>query len=109
MGKAFGAALTTGGTAAAQGIAMLNPQRWGGAGTPQERDGYAEFAEDNAGATLFDVGVDDDDDDDDDKNEKLVRHESKGTSLLAFHHRRCVLDVQASANRIGSLQHQYPQ
>jgi len=32
VGAAVGAALTTGGTAAAQGIAMLNPQRWSGRG-----------------------------------------------------------------------------
>ncbi|EPQ50311.1 hypothetical protein GLOTRDRAFT_50733 [Gloeophyllum trabeum ATCC 11539] len=42
---AVGAALQTGGTAAAQGIAMLNPQRWGGSGAVGSggsgRDGYS--------------------------------------------------------------------
>ena len=77
MGKAFGQALTTGGNAAVQGIAMLNPQRWGATNTQQARDGYAEFSEGGAGATLFDVGGDDEDDEQNEKNEKFGKHETK--------------------------------
>ncbi|EKM56816.1 uncharacterized protein PHACADRAFT_118808 [Phanerochaete carnosa HHB-10118-sp] len=55
VGKAFGAALTTGGNAAVQGIAMLNPQRWGGSGA-LGRDGYAEFGQAGTDATVFDIG-----------------------------------------------------
>lgn len=47
---AVGGAIMTGGTAAAQGIAMLNPQRWGGSTAASsgysrdlERDGRALF------------------------------------------------------------------
>jgi recyclin-1 len=45
---AVGAALTTGGTAAVQGIAMLNPQRWGGTAPSEysrnfETNGHDEY------------------------------------------------------------------
>jgi recyclin-1 len=52
VGAAVGAALTTGGTAAAQGIAMLNPQRWGG-GVGQVGRGYSRGL---GGDTLFEGG-----------------------------------------------------
>ena len=64
VGKAFGAALTTGGNAAVQGIAMLNPQRWGATNTNNNNvhEGYMDF--NNGGdAMLFDVGADDDEED----------------------------------------------
>lgn len=75
MGKAFGAALTTGGNAAVQGIAMLNPQRWGAAGSQwggngaTGREGYAEFNQ-GTNTTLFDIGGDDDDEEDEKVAEK---------------------------------------
>jgi len=54
---AVGAALTTGGTAAVQGIAMLNPQRWGGGA--QVGRGYSrELGKEEEGGvdTLFEGG-----------------------------------------------------
>ena len=58
---AVGAALTTGGTAAVQGIAMLNPQRWaGGAGVGREGrevEGYSREG------IEFEIGEDDDEKD----------------------------------------------
>ena len=75
VGKAFGTALTTGGTAAVQGLAMLNPQRWGAASTQwatnsqnNAREGYMDFNKGGGGggdAMLFDVGVDEEDEDED--------------------------------------------
>ncbi|THH29168.1 hypothetical protein EUX98_g5028 [Antrodiella citrinella] len=63
VGKAFGAALTTGGNAAVQGIAMLNPQRWGAtAANTNGKSGYAtdfEKVGSDRNATVFDVGDDD--------------------------------------------------
>src|SRR5882762_1849211 len=62
---AVGAALTTGGTAAAQGIAMLNPQRWGAGGAGA--GGYSRVlgkdgGEDGNGNMLFDGGDEDGED-----------------------------------------------
>ena len=74
VGKAFGTALTTGGTAAVQGLAMLNPQRWGAAGAQwsahaqnNSREGYMDFNKGAGGgdAMLFDVGVDEEEEEDD--------------------------------------------
>jgi recyclin-1 len=45
VGAAVGAAFTTGGTAAAQGIAMLNPQRWAGTGGMSSESGYSKHLE----------------------------------------------------------------
>ncbi|KIM77632.1 hypothetical protein PILCRDRAFT_615587 [Piloderma croceum F 1598] len=58
VGAAVGAALTTGGTAAAQGIAMLNPQRWGGG--VQVGRGYSRKLgkEEDGVDTLFESGED---------------------------------------------------
>ncbi|KAH9942244.1 exocyst complex component Sec10-domain-containing protein [Epithele typhae] len=69
---AVGAAITTGGNAAVQGIQMLNPQRWVGPGintgafpfarpwNANEKEGYVRnFDKDNG--MLFDIGPDDDD------------------------------------------------
>lgn len=76
VGRAFGAALTTGGTAAVQGISMLNPQRWGASGMQwgsaqpdNARNGYVDFAK-GTDATLFDVGVDEDDEGDEKSHDK---------------------------------------
>ena len=46
---AVGAALTTGGNAAVQGIAMLNPQRWGGSGS----SGYSRNFDDQNSRVPF--------------------------------------------------------
>lgn len=75
VGKAVGAAITTGSSAAVQGIQMLNPQRWGatptmGQGTfpfarmpswnANGRDGYVRDFEKGGDGMLFDIGGDDD-------------------------------------------------
>ncbi|KZP28233.1 hypothetical protein FIBSPDRAFT_947817 [Athelia psychrophila] len=72
-----GAALTTGGSAAVQGIAMLNPQRWGagaGAGSAyargthdddedeEEEEVLEKAQEKGEGDVVFAIGDDDDDD-----------------------------------------------
>ncbi|KAJ4002004.1 exocyst complex component Sec10-like protein [Lentinula boryana] len=74
---AVGGALVSGGTAvggaAAQGIAMLNPQRWGGAGgsgwgTPNVPEGYRKHGEGDE--MMFEIGTDEDDEEEEkDKNE----------------------------------------
>jgi len=61
VGAAVGAALTTGGSAAAQGMAMLNPQRWGG-GVVHGPSGYSrELGKVDGDDTLFDGGEDGED------------------------------------------------
>ena len=74
--RAVGAAITTGSTAAVQGIQMLNPQRWGAASTGRTsswnangRNGYVRDFEKGGDGMLFDIGADDDDDADE-TNEK---------------------------------------
>ncbi|KAI0799982.1 exocyst complex component Sec10-like protein [Fomes fomentarius] len=79
VGKAVGAAITTGSSAAVQGIQMLNPQRWGATTSTTSghgafpfarmsswnangREGYVRDFEKGGDGTLFDIGVDDDDD-----------------------------------------------
>lgn len=69
VGKAFGTALTTGGAAAVQGIAMLNPQRWGATASNNSnangKNGYVtnfEKAGSDQNGTLFEIGEDFDDD-----------------------------------------------
>ncbi|KAI0640486.1 exocyst complex component Sec10-like protein [Trametes meyenii] len=76
VGKAVGAAITTGSSAAVQGIAMLNPQRWGGTGATGQgafpfarmsswnangKDGYVRDFEKGGDGMLFDIGADEDD------------------------------------------------
>ncbi|KAH9889572.1 exocyst complex component Sec10-like protein [Cubamyces lactineus] len=87
VGKAVGAAITTGSSAAVQGIAMLNPQRWGatgassgasaggtsgsGGGFPfarmsswgggSSKDGYVRDFDKGGEGMLFDIGGDDED------------------------------------------------
>lgn len=60
--RAVGGALMTGGNAAVQGIAMLNPQRWGGGNTGAVGNGYSRNLEleKGPGTMLFD-GEDDED------------------------------------------------
>ena len=97
MGKAFGAALTTGGNAAVQGIAMLNPQRWGGSGTQwgggnqnnNERDGYVDFEKSQNGAMVFDIG-DDEEEDEEKRNEKVSFEEEKSQQRGARGARFCL-------------------
>ena len=87
VGKAVGAAITTGSSAAVQGIQMLNPQRWGGTGAMGQssrngngggggggsfpfarmpswnggaRDGYSGYEKGGGDGMLFDIGADDD-------------------------------------------------
>ncbi|KAL0959476.1 hypothetical protein HGRIS_011186 [Hohenbuehelia grisea] len=72
--RTVGAVLTTGGSAAAQGIAMLNPQRWGGGAAPNG-SGYARQVgqlDKNAGM-LFEIG----DDDDEGQNPSLTEKEPR--------------------------------
>jgi recyclin-1 len=71
---AVGAALTTGGTAAVQGIAMLNPQRWGGSGS----NGYSRHFEGRHGQALFERG------DKIDAEEKDVRPKSAASREYSF-------------------------
>jgi hypothetical protein len=58
--RAVGGALMTGGNAAVQGIAMLNPQRWGGGNSGSVGNGYSRNLELEKGVSLFD-GDDDED------------------------------------------------
>lgn len=67
-----GDVLFTGGSAAVQGIAMLNPQRWGGT----VNTGY--LAQSSDGGMLSEVGVDDDD------SEEGKGAESHSTSSSPF-------------------------
>ncbi|RPD52774.1 hypothetical protein L226DRAFT_547378 [Lentinus tigrinus ALCF2SS1-7] len=76
--RAVGAAITTGSSAAVQGIQMLNPQRWGGTGAMGQgggafpfarmpswgangKDGYQrDFEKGGGDGMLFDIGADED-------------------------------------------------
>ena len=58
---AVGAVLTTGGNAAVQGIAMLNPQRWVTSSTGNMEAEYSRNLEEHA--TVFEVEDDDDEKD----------------------------------------------
>ncbi|KAG6863874.1 hypothetical protein C0991_002501 [Blastosporella zonata] len=95
---AVGGAIVSGGTAAVQGISMLNPARWGGsgvqgkysggvsksgwgvgavAGTGATPNGGVYKAEEEEGSTVFDVGgVDDDEEEEEEKKGEGV--EEKG-------------------------------
>lgn len=64
---AVSGAIITGGTAAAQGIAMLNPQRWGGGGAVTSNGYSKNLAKD--GEMLFD-NPDDDGENDEESFEK---------------------------------------
>lgn len=77
---AVGAGLVTAGGAAVQGIAMLNPQRWGGGGSTAAAAGRAGYRRDVdrdvEGATVFELGPDPDDED-----EELAAAARKKVSL----------------------------
>jgi recyclin-1 len=60
--RAVGGALMTGSTAAVQGIAMLNPQRWGSNNSSGATNGYMKHL-DSDNDTLFETGPEDDADD----------------------------------------------
>lgn len=81
VGKAFGAALTTGGTAAVQGISMLNPQRWGASGmqwggqAETNRSGYVDFEKGQNAAMVFDIGDNEEDDAANEKNDENNGHD----------------------------------
>ncbi|KAF5392670.1 hypothetical protein D9757_000887 [Collybiopsis confluens] len=69
VGGALGGALVSGGTAvggaAAQGIAMLNPQRWGGASSVSNiPEGYQKHGE-AGNEMVFEIGSDEEDDEKD--------------------------------------------
>lgn len=83
--RAVGAAITTGSTAAVQGIQMLNPQRWGGQSAngsvtssfgrmsywnANGKDGYVRDFEKGGDGMLFDIGADEDDEEPDSANRK---------------------------------------
>ncbi|KAI0349625.1 hypothetical protein OH77DRAFT_1499484 [Trametes cingulata] len=113
VGKAVGAAITTGSTAAVQGIAMLNPQRWGatasGANTPgggqgpfafgrmpswnaSVKDGYVRDFEKSGDATLFDIGADEDEETEETNEESEVESSTTTRSSLTA----SVTDVSSS-------------
>ena len=75
-----GGALMTGGSAAVQGIAMLNPQRWGGSGTggATAGAGYSKNLEKQNGM-LFEA-----DDDDEDYAIKRTTPDKSGGFILPF-------------------------
>jgi recyclin-1 len=77
--RTVGALVTTGGTAAVNGIAMLNPQRWvGGQKTNSARsEGYSKSFED----TMDDGFLNDDEDEDEERLEK-VENEPKGLTPI---------------------------
>ena len=62
---AVGAVLTTGGTAAVQGIAMLNPQRWVTQSSGKMGAEYSRNFDREDGQMVFELG----DDEDEDENE----------------------------------------
>ena len=80
-----------------QGIAMLNPQRWGGSGTQwgggnqnnNERDGYVDFEKSQNGAMVFDIG-DDEEEDEEKRNEKVSFEEEKSQQRGARGARLCL-------------------
>lgn len=59
--NAVGGALITGGSAAVQGIAMLNPQRWAGGMSSTSTGGTYSRSFDKDGGMLFEVDGEDDD------------------------------------------------
>ncbi|KDQ54036.1 hypothetical protein JAAARDRAFT_160970 [Jaapia argillacea MUCL 33604] len=83
---AVGAVLTTGGTAAVQGIAMLNPQRWGASAvTPSGvKNGYTKDFRTSLepGNVLFESGRDDEDEDFDAKKSDAKRSSQSSQMTL---------------------------
>ncbi|KAM5539791.1 hypothetical protein V8D89_006604 [Ganoderma adspersum] len=96
--RAVGAAITTGSTAAVQGIQMLNPQRWGGqspngqATSPFARmaywnangkDGYVRDFEKGGDGMLFDIGADEDDEEPNSAKAKSSGEKTPRSSLTS--------------------------
>ncbi|KAI0752975.1 exocyst complex component Sec10-domain-containing protein [Daedaleopsis nitida] len=96
VGKAVGAAITTGSSAAVQGIQMLNPQRWGATPTTGQgafpfarmpswnangRDGYVRDFEKGGDGMLFDIGGDDDEEDAEVTKEKTPSEKTARSSM----------------------------
>ncbi|KAJ7644319.1 exocyst complex component Sec10-domain-containing protein [Roridomyces roridus] len=81
--RAVGGVLMTGGNAAVQGIAMLNPQRWGGGNTGAVGNGYSRNLEldHGTGTTLFD-GEDEADEKVDEKPAASLSSASSSVSHL---------------------------
>ncbi|KAJ3553273.1 hypothetical protein NP233_g12683 [Leucocoprinus birnbaumii] len=81
--NAVGGALITGGSAAVQGIAMLNPQRWAGgtggvAGGAADGGAYSKnFEKEGNGSMLFEADVDDDEEENDRKTVATFTSDSK--------------------------------
>ena len=74
-------ALITSGSAAAQGIAMLNPQRWGqggGSGGGVGKNSYSTDLEKD-GRMLFEAHEDDDDEDEEKRNNIVSQKKPSGT------------------------------
>ena len=76
---AVGEALITSGSAAAQGIAMLNPQRWGGGGATG-KNSYSTDLE-KGGRMLFEAH---EDDDDEVKQKIVAQKKPPGTFIFLF-------------------------
>ncbi|KAF9456894.1 exocyst complex component Sec10-domain-containing protein [Collybia nuda] len=62
MGRGVGGALMTGGNAAVQGIAMLNPQRWGAGGYSLENGGSGAISSTTYGKPALDATAENNDD-----------------------------------------------
>lgn len=74
-----GAALQTGGTAAVQGISMLNPQRWVASGTGTPGGEYSRKLGDHDGQLVFEIG----DEDDDIEKEDRATHMTQCTFIIS--------------------------
>ncbi|KAI1790025.1 exocyst complex component Sec10-like protein [Ganoderma leucocontextum] len=96
--RAVGAAITTGSTAAVQGIQMLNPQRWGAQGSNGQatspfarmpywnasgKDGYVRDFDKGGDGMLFDIGADEDDEEPDPVSEKSSGEKTPRSSLAS--------------------------
>ncbi|KAJ7505525.1 exocyst complex component Sec10-domain-containing protein [Mycena galericulata] len=88
--RAVGGALMTGGNAAVQGIAMLNPQRWGGGNTGAVGNGYSRNLEleKGTGTMLFDG----EDEEEEKFSEKIAPSLSSASSSVSH------LDLPSSAS-----------
>ncbi|KAL1742582.1 exocyst complex component Sec10-like protein [Schizophyllum fasciatum] len=77
---AVGGALMTGGTAAVQGISMLNPQRWGGA---QSNNEYSRDLDKEGENTVFEIGDEFDDEDVETPSRAIAPSIASSTTTLA--------------------------
>ena len=76
-------ALITSGSAAVQGISMLNPQRWGPGGTTNGKNSYSTELEKD-GRTLFEVDEVDEDDEDEVKRKIVAQKKPPGMFIFLF-------------------------